>query len=324
MTRRERTWGRAAALLAGLMALLGCPNAGDQRVLGVDATGIVNGVVFFDANGSGQNDQGDVGFSGLTVRLIARGTVDTVASVTTNSSGVWRRADLPVGTYHVVVDTATAGDTVHVFPTDTLVTVPPYDSVLVSVGVAYPRVSIAALRSSALGRRVFITGAVLVGPTVFGDTTMNLADTSGFIRATRVRIGTIVTGDSVRLLGTRATRDGQPVFDDVSGQRVGAAFIPTAAVVTTGDAASAIGGSLDAALVRVLNVTIADTATVAGDYVLTVDDGSGSLSIVLDKEAALPLTPYVPGVAIDATGLLVPSGGVWQLKPRASSDLVLR
>jgi hypothetical protein len=56
-----------------------------------------------------------------------------------------------------------------------------------------------------------------------------------------------------------------------------------------------------------------------------VDDGSGPVLVVLDQDAGLTRTPYVPGVVIDATGVLVPDGsGAWVLKPRNNSDLVAK
>jgi hypothetical protein len=64
---------------------------------------------------------------------------------------------------------------------------------------------------------------------------------------------------------------------------------------------------------------------VNGDYQFTVDDGSGSVLVVLDEDAGLSRAPYVPGAVIDATGVLVPDGaGGWMLKPRNNLDLVVK
>ena len=72
------------------------------------------------------------------------------------------------------------------------------------------------------------------------------------------------------------------------------------------------------------NATISSTATVAGDFVLTVDDGSGVLEVVLDVDIGFFLVPLVPSVVIDVTGVLVPTGsGAWQLKPRNGGDVVI-
>ena len=82
---------------------------------------------------------------------------------------------------------------------------------------------------------------------------------------------------------------------------------------------------LDAALVRMSNATISDTATVAGDFVLTVDDGSGVVEVVLDQDVGFLLVPLVPSGVINVTGVLVPTGsGAWQLKPRSGPDLAVQ
>ena len=68
-----------------------------------------------------------------------------------------------------------------------------------------------------------------------------------------------------------------------------------------------------------------DTTTVGGDYVATVDDGSGAVLVVFDQDAGLTQSVYVPGVVIDATGVLVPDGlGRWVIKPRANADVVVK
>jgi hypothetical protein len=80
-------------------------------------------------------------------------------------------------------------------------------------------------------------------------------------------------------------------------------------------------------LVKVDSATISDTATVNGDYIATVDDGSGPVRVVFDEDLSFTdmRTLYVPAAAIDATGVLVPDGlGAWRLKPRGDSDLVVR
>ena len=80
------------------------------------------------------------------------------------------------------------------------------------------------------------------------------------------------------------------------------------------------------ALAKLVNVEITDTLTVDGDFQLTVDDGSGPAVVLLDSD--VPFTgvdAYVPGVSIDATGVLVPAApGQWSLKPRSDADLVVR
>ena len=138
-----------------------------------------------------------------------------------------------------------------------------------------------------------------------------------------MRPANILPGDSVRLIGIIANRDGEPVIDLPRAFLLAVSRVPPAQRVTSITAGNGGGGTLDAALVRVPNATISSTATVAGDFVLTVDDGSGALEVVLDVDVGFFLVPLVPSVVIDVTGVLVPTGsGAWQLKPRNGGDVV--
>jgi hypothetical protein len=131
----------------------------------------------------------------------------------------------------------------------------------------------------------------------------------------------------MRLLGTRSTRFGQPVLDDVTPFRLGVGAPPIASALTTAAAATAGGGAFDAQLVGVANAMVLDTAVVLGNRRLTVDDGSGMLVVVLDHAAgAFRDSLYVPGRSLDIAGLLVPTSaaGVWWLKPRSDADIVRR
>jgi hypothetical protein len=137
----------------------------------------------------------------------------------------------------------------------------------------------------------------------------------------------VIAGDSVLFLGTRAERDGQPVIDVVSVLIRGAATPHAPVPLTAAEAVSAAGGARDAALVVIRSATIADTATVTGGRLLTLDDDSGSLAVLLSSTINFnPLNTYLPGVRLDATGLLVPdtaNPGTWRLKPRNRADLLV-
>ena len=76
---------------------------------------------------------------------------------------------------------------------------------------------------------------------------------------------------------------------------------------------------------KVIDATIGTTGTVGGDFVMSVDDGSGALQVVVDKDITFNLTPLVGGVVIHVTGVLVPTGGgVWQFKPRSAGDAIVK
>ncbi len=317
----------AFALLAALPAIAGCNAAGTGDTLSIDAIGSVGGFVFFDANGDRRVDEGDSPLAGIEVLLISAPGQDTVAQALSNPEGLYVMPFVPVGNYDLLVGLGDAADSVEVVSIDTsTVTLAKDDSVDINIAVSFPIVSIATARDLPLGTRVFVEGVALNSPGTFGDSTVNLEDPTAAIRATRVVQSQIFAGDSVRFLGTRNRRDGQPTMDQATSFFLGIVGAPAPFVVTTATAASANAGQLDAALAQVQDATIADTATVAGGLRLTTNDGSGALTVFLDDAAPFTtLAPYIPGAVIDATGVLVPLGtGTWQLHPRSDADLTVK
>ena len=326
---------RTLLLLSALAAVTACENGGAALTFGISATGVVGGEVYFDANGSRTRDAADVGFAGARIRLLSPGGSDTLFRATTGADGSFTLAGIPVGSYRVVLDSASAGDTAQVLGVGpTLVTVIP-DSTVVFIGaISYPVRTIAEARLLAPGQRLFVRGIALHARETFSDTTLHIVDATGAIRATRVRpsVGGLVAGDSVILRARIANRLGQRVLDDVTPFVLGTTFIPSAPALTTLAVSSGgVAGSLDAALVRLINVVVTDTATVAGDLQLTVNDGSGAATVILDRSAdagfrlPLPVGLYIPGKRFDLGGVLVPTGtGTWRLKPRSALDLTPR
>ncbi|UCF20473.1 MAG: hypothetical protein JSU87_03425 [Gemmatimonadota bacterium] len=320
---------RILAVLLGVASALvaGCLGTGEDRVLGVEASGTVAGFVYFDANGSRVPDANDPPLADVGLRLVASGTRDTIARASSAGDGLFRLPRVPVGSYEIVVDPGTVDDSLQVVGVDNPnFTLTPDDSVSVQVAVSFPKVTVAEARALAPGERVFVEGVALNAWETFGDLTVHLADLSGAIRGTRVRPAVIIPGDGVRFQGLIGIADGQPTLEDVTPFVVGVVGLPPAQRLTTAAAATAADGILDAALVNVASATIVSTASVAGDLLLTVNDGSGALIVLLDKDVLFTdLSPFVPGAVIDARGLLVPDGsGRWRLKPRGDDDLVVR
>lgn len=323
--------GAASALLL----LSACDNGGASRTLGVTATGIVRARVFLDANGSGTLDAPETGLPGVRVALLPAGGGDTIVRALTDGDGLARLSGVPVGAYRLAVDSASLGDSLRVLAAGAItLLVAPGDSVAPLAPVGYPVRTVAEVRASALGARVLVKGVALHALGAFSDTTLHVADGTGALRATRLRplLGGVAAGDSVVLRGRVGIRDGRVVLDDVTALVVGPTLLPPAPTLSSAAAGTAGTAAVnDAALVRVLNALVSDTATVLGNRVLTVSDGSGPLSVVLDRAADAafrpPLPPglYVPGVRFDLVGVLVPTGtGSWRLKPRSSLDLTPR
>jgi hypothetical protein len=322
--------GARAALAAALLA--GCSNAGQDRILSVTAKGVVQGLVYFDANGSKTFELGggDSVLARVNVRLLAEGTSDTVARATTATTGVYRLAATPVGNYVIAVDTSGFGDSLRIEKIDsTRFTVRPTDTVTVNVAVSYPQVTIAGARALPQGRSVFVTGVAFNSLGTFSDTIVFLGDTSGALRLTRLR-SAIAAGDSVRVKGVTGIRAGQPTLDAGTTTALGKGLFPPVATLTTAKAATADGQKRDAQLVNVKAATIVSTLQTPTNFVLTVDDSSGPLDVELDPASDLAFKPanlpgiYTPGNKFDLLGVLAPTGtGTWRLRPRSASDLTL-
>jgi hypothetical protein len=314
----------------------GCLGVGEDRVLSIESTGTVQGLVFFDENGSGDLDDGEPAFTGAAVGLASAGSIVAVFRTTSDADGLFGFSRVNVASYDVVVDPASIGDTVQVVATNPeTFTLTPDDTVGILIAISYPPVSVEEARMLPEGEKVFVEGIALNSRGTFGDNTVHLAGAALAIRATTVRSGIILPGDSIRFplpgdsirfLATTDSLDGQPVLDDPTVFLLAIAEVPAPETVTSNGAATADGGRLDAALVRVESVTVNANTTVADGVQLTVDDGSGSLEVLLDQDAPIDNpAQYTPGTVIDAVGLLVPDGaGAWILKPRSSSDLTTR
>jgi hypothetical protein len=333
---RSRLLALAAAALAAA-----CANAGEDRLLSIRATGIVMGEVYFDLNGNDTRDPSDSGIVGVRIVLLVRGTSDTAATATTTTGGSYRMDGIPVGSYNVTLATGFLADTaVLVTSPVSDVTVQPNDSVTFVVGVTYPRVSVAEALTWTLNRRVFVEGlAVNRRVFTYSDTTVSLVSNARYIRLGKIFFVSALDGpaegESLRVRGTTSmSRLGQRSLEEVTAVFGGGIkFLPAAFSLTTQEAATADLGQKDAALAQVSGAGVSDTATVAGDFRLTVDDGSGPLEVLLDRAALPPFlpaqgpVPYVPGDTLDIVGILAPTGtgtGVWRLKPRKTDDIVKR
>ena len=316
------------ATFAVALGVMGCTNAGENRVTGISGTGMVDGFVRLDANGTRVIDAGDDSLANVKVRLVLNGTSDTGLVEVTPSSGFFRFTDVPVGVYTLNVDTTGFADTLQVVRVDSLrFTVTAGDSVRINALIGLPLLTVRQARLATVGRRIFIVGVALSSSAAFADSTANVADTSGSIRVARAR-SSFAAGDSLRFQGTVGSRAGEPTLDDPTVVALGQGRVPSATALTTAQAAAADGGTRDAALVSVHGAIISDTVRTSTSFVLTASDSSGPLAVQLDRTADSSFLPaklpgdFVPGSKFDVVGVLVPTGtGTWRLRPRSAADL---
>ncbi len=331
MRARFRT--RALTAMAGvLLAGAACTDASNVSLIQVDATGSVIGLTYLDNNGNGVIDGVDKPFPHLIVVLTASRGGPPVVSAETDTTGVFRMRDVPVGSYRVSLDPASVGDSLSMAGHGDQILVRRDSTSQSEIGVSYPVLSFEEIRASAPGRKVFTSGIALNPRPNFGDGVVHFQADSVYLRAINVARATISTGDSLRLLGRTGVDNGEPVLDEVTPfVLVNIAAIPVPLERRTGPAADAEGGKIDAALVRVRSAEIHDTSTVNGDFHFFVDDGTGSLEVVFRSFLQANTSLVRPDTILrikEATGLLtpvaLPTGGVrWRLLPRVGADITL-
>lgn len=320
-------------LLAGALGLSGCGDMiMDERAHVIEATGVVVGVGYLDLDGSGTPNPGDRPMKDVRIRLIPAGGGDAVTSATTDSLGVFRMRSVPVGDFRLEIDEESVPDSVQIFDlSEAPFTLGAGDTIQRNFRTSFPTYTLEEVRSLPPGLRVFTHGFALNPRDPFGDGAVHLREGELSLRATAVQRSEVFPGDSVRFLGRTSTQAGQPILDDVRPFiLVSRAVLIRPIDVSTADAFTALDAARDAELARIQNAAIVDTTTVAGDFVVSADDGSGPVDVVLRDYLNFNRSVFRPGeVEIQAaTGLLVAfrtdDGDTrWRVMPRGTSDMTL-
>ena len=322
--------------LLPLLFATACVSAGSDLGFGPDETRTIAVIVYLDRDGSRTPTAVlDTLYRGARVALFTKGSSDTFKVATTNPFGAAYFTQVPLGQYRVDIVPSSIGDSIEVqairvglVDTNEVRVTFEQDTTFAEGRLGYPEFSIREARNLPTGRRVFIRGVILAGVQSFRDTTSHVTDSSLAIRLTRVALKGGLTGnnpgDSVSVLGVTSSRAGQPTLDNATISRFDTRPAPIPLPVSTGTAATASNGVLDAALVRLTSAIISDTATVSPDFRVTISDGTGSLRMILDANIPFPRAAFAPGRSMQAVGVLVPDGiGGWVIKPRGLGDIVL-
>lgn len=317
-----------ASLITMCLVFTACETPINERILEIETGGAVLVFLYRDDNVNGAFNAGsDVPVADARFALRMRGAETDDFTTQTDTAG-FGMAQVPPGRYTLKVDDSVLGDSLELTAGGTEFTVATTDTVRQNVGIAYITVTPSEARVTPLGRRVWLNGVALNAPASFGDSTVHVTDGQRSIRAFAVRPAGFVAGDSVLFLGRLTQVDGQPVLEVNTQIQRGQQVTVVPDSISTGSAADAAGGALDAALVRIFNAVIGDTATdPAGNRVFTVDDGSGPVRMVLSRNRTWsPINQFVIGATIEGTGVLAPDPAqtsVWVLKPRARTDLLV-
>lgn len=330
-----RRW--VGLLLFVVMAVGSCEFATDVELQEIQGTGYLFGQAYLDLNGTGAADAGDGPLRSALVILTSPGSGEIALETTTDTLGGFTFAAVPVGTYRIGLDSMVLGDSLDAIGPSASFTVEVGDTTAFTIGASFPLLTLEEVRTATAGRRVFTTGVALNARLASTDGTVHLLDTTdvAYLRAIDVTLpgSNIQVGDSLRLLGRTGTDNGQPVLSSVTPfvlQR--GLALPPPVDATTGSAATADGGALDAALVRIRLAEISDTSTAPnGDFHFWANDGSDSLEVVFKWFRGISSAAIRPDTVVRinrATGLLTPyddgTGTVrWRLLPRSGSEVVL-
>lgn len=331
-TQRNGTRG-ALALLAATLAPLACSDATDVELLQIASAGVLFGQAYLDLDGTGTFTVGDDPIGAAQVQLLTSATGDVVDTATTDSLGVFTLLDVPVGSYRLSLAAAVLGDSLEILNGDPI-SVAVGDTSLINLGASFPVLSIEEVLASTPGRRVFTSGIALNRRVNFDPTgQVHFAGDSLFLRARNVERSAVTTGDSVRILGRVVVDNGRTALDQVTPFiLVPAAALVIAKEATTAQAATADGGMLDAALVRIRNAEMTDTSTnVAGNFRFWAVDGSDSVEVVIRSFLGLNNSAFRPDTVVRISqlrGLLSPFddglGAIrWRLLPRDGGDIIL-
>lgn len=321
------------ALLLATLAPLACSDATDVELLEIGSAGVVAGQVFLDLDGSGGPTGADEPMEGIDVQVVTSGG-DVVADATTDSLGVFVIEDVPVGSYELTLDPLALGDSLDVLGLANSITVAPGETVQYNLGATFPVLTMEEALAAPLGQQVFTSGIALNTRVNFDpEGRVHFKGAAEYLRALNVERAPIVPGDSVRLRGRVVSDNGRPALQDVTPfLLVQQAILVTPVEVTVAEAASADGGGLDAALVRIRDVEITDTSTNAsGHFRFWAWRGADSVEVVVRDYLGANTSVIRPDTVVrldGLVGLLSPfdagAGEIrWQVLPRAGSDMIL-
>lgn len=164
-------------------------------------------------------------------------------------------------------------------------------------------VSIADARDAPRGARLVVSGVVTLPAGVVDSTTAVVADaTGGIVLRLSVGLGRLALGERIEVEGTRSTRSGmQTLRVSEPPRRLGFTTAPAPLELRTGD----VGEAHEAQLVVVRGALLhAARRSSTGSISFDIDDGSGSLKVVLGASLRAGAVGLTAGTWVEVSGVL--------------------
>ncbi|GAB4580290.1 MAG: hypothetical protein Fur0022_30290 [Anaerolineales bacterium] len=238
---------------------------------------------------------------------VPSGTLETIYLTVTVDAGVAQNTLL---TNAVEATTTTPGDN-QANNTDTLST------------TIYQIVPIATARAGTDGEVFAVEGKVVYAPGTFNGSGWALQDASGGIGAFYNPPPTVTRGDTVRIMATRGSFNGEEQFTTplyfFANLEPGAPVVPTP--YTTAQVAA---GSSEGWLVEIEG-TLSNLTTCSGNYDFLVDDGSGPAIVFVDADTGVNLCSQgaQDGDTVRVVGFSTQFNADFEVKPRDVNDVQL-
>jgi hypothetical protein len=326
----SRSFWAAIALVGATLGPLACGDATDVELIEVTGSGVVFGQAFLDLDGDGSLGGEDPPLPGAEVALVTATSAQVVLLATTDAAGEFALFEAPVGSYRLVLDQGTIGDSLEVLAGQPI-TIVRGDTARVSLGATYPTLTIEEVIAAPTGQTVFTHGIALNARLhVDPSGQVHLSGSTAYLRALGVERSPVSVGDSVRLRGRIVQDNGRPALEGVAATVLVdsvALVLPTP--TTPGIASTADGGPLDAALVRIDNVQVADTSTNVLDqsFHFWAVAGADSVEVIVRPFLGFDNSVIRPDSTLSSVvGLLTPiDEGVstirWRILPRSREDI---
>jgi hypothetical protein len=323
---------RVPTVLAGLL-LLGTAacDTGPAAPFEIHETGVLEGLVFYDADRDGRFDPsaGDSLLPGVSVSVRERATQRNLAGgqATTTATGRFRIEGLPLGTHHLYVDTLALPEGMRLCQNPRPASVYRGETGFLSLN-AVPAclITIEQARALPLNDPVVVRGVVTVRQGAHRGDNIYMQDRTTGIQVFGLPGLGLAVGDSIEVSGVMGAFNLEQQIVQPTVTRLGEALAPIEPRAATG--ADVAGIRFEGQLLRLANVEVTTVqAGTASGYNVNMRDEAGTAFEIRVEGGLIPTIPHATwqvGARYDLIGALGQFNGLGQLKLRSADEVVRR